>query len=692
MMRIKYIFPLVLIVGTSLFMGCATKAPQARVRIRNAHESQKKIDTGYIKSLPKQVSWVDDKGKEHFHTGYSYDSVSGKDISHIQMGEVLVTARSKNVAERNGKVNLDFIITVPSELINNKWQLQLQPVAYKPNDTISLDKILLSGADFAKMQKKGYLQYQAFMNSIIPDSLYMEEMFNKKGYRRAMQDLEEEYFQAWKRDITENGRWIDWRDKMNQRFKHFNQIMESNKQSLGGKKGFRSILPAYWLRRELSEEFIPSKWQLFADEAHQIRKKEITPEDSLEIIKRFTDYKRIAENQHKREIADAMYEKYVRFPYEPARLDTVIKSGDSFQYYYSQELPATDNTKKIELCLLGQTVSKSEEITQLPPSDTITYYISSMVQFLDRSPRYKRQIITRKDEKNMTAYINFEQGSSKVDSLLGNNKEELAKIYDMVYKINFSGEFVLDSIFMTATSSPEGSSSLNEQLSKARALSLKSFIAKGGDAGKELAEMIRPQWIGEDWKMLQKIVEADDSIQNRSALHDIFVESLSDDLKEEKLKAFREDFMRMKELHYPRLRATHFKFYVHRKNIVQDTIVTTVIDEEYQEAMKWIEDRLYKKALNFLEEQYPTDYNLGICLMSLGYDARALEIMREQAPTSDRDYVMAILYMRLKQEKEALKYFVQACEADDSKIWRGKLDPEINTLITHYNLYADEYE
>ena len=30
-------------------------------------------------------------------------------------------------------------------------------------------------------------------------------------------------------------------------------------------------------------------------------------------------------------------------------------------------------------------------------------------------------------------------------------------------------------------------------------------------------------------------------------------------------------------------------------------------------------------------------------------------------------------------------------DQDAGKIWRGRLDPEINTLIETYNLYKDEY-
>ena len=36
------------------------------------------------------------------------------------------------------------------------------------------------------MQKRGYMRYQAFINSIIPDSLYLQKLFDGKGYRKAL--------------------------------------------------------------------------------------------------------------------------------------------------------------------------------------------------------------------------------------------------------------------------------------------------------------------------------------------------------------------------------------------------------------------------------------------------------------------------------------------------------------------------
>ena len=669
-----------------LAVSCATHKPLDRVRISQPN-NETKVDTAY--KLPTFIKWTDDKGQTRIVTQAERDSITGEEITTVQLSEITVTAKSKQVAERNGKINLDFIVTVPGSLINNKWQLQLTPIAYKAQDTVFLDKIFLSGSDFAKMQKKGYLQYQAFLSSIIPDSLYLKEMFNQKGYKKAMEELENEYFQAWKNEVIQKERWIDWSDKLNARFVHFNFKVDKNRAAIEGHNSLLEYLPAYSMHRSLEKKDIPSKWRMFAEGNHLIRTKNITPEDSISISKRFTDYKKIAENQRKKEMTEEMYDKYVRFPIQPARLDTIIKEGANFIYYYKQELPATENTKKIDLTLNGLILAKDETKTPLPPSDTLTYYVSSMIQFLDRTPRYKKKIISREDEVNVTAYVNYKTASTTFDESIGDNKKEVEKVFETIRNINYTGEFLIDSIYMTATSSPEGSSAMNLQLSKGRAVNLKKYLLQKTDDPEGVDSLFRPKWLGEDWGKLKKIIIEDDSILNKENVNEI-LEISNLDSREKALQSH-PYYSYIREKYYPKLRAVEFKFHLHRRDMIQDTIIMPVIDTTYQRAIKMIEEREYKQALVMLDEQYPDDYNTAICLMSLGYDSRALEIMRKQPDTSNRNYILAILYVRLKKEDEAVKLYIKSCDQDESKIWRGKLDPEINTLIRTYNLYKDDY-
>lgn len=323
-------------------------------------------------------------------------------------------------------------------------------------------------------------------------------------------------------EVIQKERWIDWSDKINARFVHFNFKVDQSRAAIEGYNSILEYLPAYSMHRSLEKKDIPSKWKMFADGNHLIRTKSITTEDSIEITKKFTDYKKIAENQRKKEMKEEMYDKYVRFPIQPAKLDTITKEGSNFVYYYKQELAATENTKKIDLTLNGLILAKDETKTPLPPSDTITYYISSMVQFLDHTPRYKKKIISRKDEVNVTAYVNYKTASTTFDENIGNNKNEVDKVFETIKNINYTGEFLIDSIYMTATSSPEGSSSMNLQLSKGRAINLKKYLLQKSDDPEGVDSLFRPRWLGEDWEKLKQLIMSDDSIPERGKINNLY--------------------------------------------------------------------------------------------------------------------------------------------------------------------------
>lgn len=192
-MKKRTIIPLLL---TGIIVSCGTKKPLERVRISNPNMEKRanRIDTA---SVPQIIKWTDDKGKTRIITRSEHDSISGEDITTVQLSEITVTAQSKQVAERNGKVNLDFLVTVPGSLINNKWQLQLTPVAYKPNDTLYLDKIFLSGADFAKMQKKDTFSIRLSL----PPSFRIVFTFTKCSTRR---DIKRQW-QNWRMSISRHG-------------------------------------------------------------------------------------------------------------------------------------------------------------------------------------------------------------------------------------------------------------------------------------------------------------------------------------------------------------------------------------------------------------------------------------------------------------------------------------------------------
>ena len=469
----RRIIPFALLSG--LLLSCGSEHRLARVRISQPGVREATTDTAC--KVPEQIAWTDDKGERHIVTRAEKDSVTGEEITSVELSEITVMARSKQVAERNGKINLDFVVTVPGELVSNKWQLQLAPVATSLRIRYiwtgsSFQGLTLQDAEKRLYALPGVHQLHHTRQPVPAETVRRERL------QEALAELEEEYFQAWKHEVLQKERWIDWSDKANARFALFNWRVEQNRRAIAGYNSILEHLPAYWMTRELEGKYIPSRWRMFAEGGYKIRTRSISPEDSAAITRRFTDYGKMAENQKRKEQAGAMYDKYVRFPYEPARLDTVIREGNKFVYYYKQELPATENTKRIDLTLDGLILSKDETRTPLPPSDTITYFISSMVQFLDRTPRYKKKIVTRKDEVSLRAYVAYKTGSTEFREETGNNRSEIDKVFKAIRSINYTGEFLIDSVLMTATSSPEGDAGMNLFLSRGRATELKKYLAR----------------------------------------------------------------------------------------------------------------------------------------------------------------------------------------------------------------------
>ncbi|KAA5263707.1 hypothetical protein [Bacteroides faecis] len=383
-------------------------------------------------------------------------------------------------------------------------------------------------------------------------------------------------------------------------------------------------------------------------------------------------------------IWDYFYRKYNLQYNTDARLDTVISAGNNFNYYYTQEV-ATDESKSMDLYLTGNIFALDKSTYTLPQSDTITYFVSSMIQFLDNAPRFKRRIIERHAEANFSAHITFPVGRENIDENLNDNANEIAKVQDIIKQLTWSNEFIIDSINMTASASPEGSWRLNEALAKRRAISLKSYFGRKLDDKKGVDTLFNAKWIAEDWKRVYDLIAMDNHISSKDAILQIITNEADPDKRELQIKnKFPVEYKHIRDSIYPALRVVDFQFNLHRSGMTQDTIHTTEPDTLYEKGRDLLKARKYKDALAILIEY--GDYNTAIAYMSLGYDKPAYDILLKEKESANQEYLLAILCSRLKREEEAVRRFLHSCELDGSKVYRGALDPEINRLIRKYNL------
>lgn len=383
-------------------------------------------------------------------------------------------------------------------------------------------------------------------------------------------------------------------------------------------------------------------------------------------------------------IWDYFFRKYNLQYNTDARLDTIIAAGNNFNYYYTQEV-ATDESKSMDLYLKGNIFALDKSTFELPQSDTITYFVSSMIQFIDNAPRFKRKIIERHAEANFSAHITFPVGKENIDENMNDNATEIAKVQDIIKQLTWSNEFIIDSINMTATASPEGSWKMNESLAKRRAISLKSYFAKKMDDRTGVDTLFNAKWIAEDWKRVYDLIAADRYITSRDAILQIITDEADPDKRELQIKnKYPAEYRHIKDSIYPALRVVDFQFNLHRSGMTKDTIHTTEPDTLYERGRELLKARKYKDALAILIEY--SDYNTAIAYMSIGYDKPAYDILLKEQESANQEYLLAILCSRFGKEAEAVRRFLHACELDDSKVYRGALDPEINRLITKYHL------
>ena len=598
----------------------------------------------------------DDDGREMIIMKAIKDE-NGEMVATDVINAAVVEARFRNVAERHGKVDIEFQIRVPKEMQDEQWQLRFYPEMHILEDTLKLDQVVITGAKYRKAQLKGYQQYEKYLASIVTDSTrFINMRLLELFIQRNIPDL-----YAFKADSTEVAD------------EHFNAILDTKVAS------------------NFASEF------------------GVTGRDAIEHYTN-TISKRL--NARRWEQREKMYRKYVKAPivHEGLRLDTVITAANGdFIYNYVQTIATRPKLRKVDVVLSGDIFEQDKRLYEIPETEPLTYYISSLSAFVDGTPRYKKQITSRRVQANTACYIDFEQGSAEIDEDMSNNHFEIGRIKQNLASLIENKVFDLDSIIVTASCSPEGSVPFNTKLSQRRSESVsryfEEYIRAYRDSLREenmvhvyydgMAEEVIPGQTGNDvvfisrnnpenWRMLDVLIAQSDSLTANQKREYIDICEIRDlDAREEMLS--RKPYYRfLREVLYPRLRTVKFDFHLHRKGMVKDTIQTTVLDEEYMAGVQAIRDRDYETAIQILRPY--KDYNAAVAFCAMDYNASALAILETLPETDQVHYMLAVIYSRQGRDRDAVEHYLKACKLTPSYWHRGNLDPEIAALIKRYNL------
>lgn len=543
------------------------------------------------------------------------DSETGEMVATDVISASKVTARFRNVAERAGYVSISFDVSVPASMSDSKWQLKICPNMHIQQDTLSLDAIYITGAAYREAQLRGYERYQAFLASIITDSLDLVyitqlEIFLKRHY-----------------PLT------------------------------------------YAMKNDSSFISQPVAENLFG----------VTQRQALEHYKK---HFKIWKNDRRQARSDKMYNKYVKDPIvtEGIRLDTVlIGDGGDFIYRYEHTFRSRPRLKKVQIALSGSLYDRGEKLLDLAFPEDLTFYISSLATLVDDRPKYRMIVLERVAYDNTKALIDFRQGRSDVDTLLGDNASELRRIRKCINDVVSREEFVLDSLVVVASCSPEGSYALNKRLSRARSKSVMEYIHDF--VPEQWRDSLRTSELPENWEQLELLVASDTVISgaSRQKLLGIIRSDSAPDVRERRLAA-ESEYRYLREKIYPQLRSVRFDFYLHRAGMVKDTVHTTELDTVYMAGVQALKNLDYKTAVSLLRPY--GDYNSALAYMSADYNHSALDLLGRLDDTDPKVcYLKAMVLSRLGQMEEAMKYFKLALAYDPYLEHRANLDPEMYDLI-----------
>lgn len=543
------------------------------------------------------------------------DTETGEMIATDVINASAVVARFRNAAERGGYVSISFDLTVPSEMISSAWKLKLTPFMNVQEDTLTLDPLFITGEGYRKGQLRGYQRYRQFLESIITDTS----------------------------DLVRIGQLEIFLER------HFPDT--------------------YAMRNDTSLISDPAANNLFG----------VTQADAL---RHYTRHARVYFNERRKARKGLMYGRYVKDPIisEGIRLDTVMSSpGGDFIYRYMHTFRSRPGLKKVSVSLLGEIYEDGELLCSAPFPDDLTYYISSLSSMADSAPKYRMMVLERNVYDNTKALIDFEKGSHAIDTSLSDNASELARVVRCIGDVVSREEYVLDSLVVMASCSPEGSYAHNRRLAAARSESIRDYILEY--VPEEWRTSMKTSHVPENWGQLKLLVANDQTLEEDSRARLL---SAMDDLSrpdevEDRLSRMPE-YRYLREKIYPRLRSVSFDFHLHRSGMLKDTVHTSELDTAYMAGVEALKNLDYKKAVEMLRPY--GDYNSALAFMAADYNNSALHILERLDDADARVcYLKALVLSRLGDADEALKCFEQALSYDPYLEHRANLDPEMSGLL-----------
>ena len=103
----------------------------------------------------------------------------GERVMSVDIEQVTIVSRTRSLPERNGKVTIDFVVTLPKQMLGRSRSVVITPFIHKNNQPEPLQDLTIRGGLFDKVQERDYWQYATYLWRFNPDNIQAERAFQR---------------------------------------------------------------------------------------------------------------------------------------------------------------------------------------------------------------------------------------------------------------------------------------------------------------------------------------------------------------------------------------------------------------------------------------------------------------------------------------------------------------------------------
>lgn len=651
-----------------------------------------------------------------------------------KLSEVVIKVKSNFAPERDGKVNLDFNIIAPVDILDPNWRLVLAPKLIDGDSICQLDTVVLVGEGFRDKQIADYEAYEDFLSTIVDPSAYDSLFVNWKSMFKEIHKVQRRNYDDYRKQYDMIMGYENWRKMNEMEFlsmealalrhkKHMyskywrkaeNQVLKNKDKGKPSdgihekyeekyKKDYVSFLKSrfslHWLDSVtidlnihtqkdsiLKRSHVPRKYREIHSKGLKlgdIQAKAFTEEDSVRIAKHHYLIDEIVLNELNMNRKDEIFNEIVEFPYRSdsrgLKVDTLITAEDDIIYHYQQPWTVRPGgMKNLKIVMESRVEAVDRTVFAFPASDTLTYFIASLSQLADGSLVTERKKLHKYLFDKGTIYPVYKTRKSHQyeESINSGVLDKLLEAYD---SYTSRPEYSVDSIIMECSVDLRGDWETNYEQSEKRGNAISDYLKRRTGAH----VVVKPK--GEDWRSLVKEIQAHTDLPNAKAIIDTLTTAVYPDQTEETIKKlYPKDYKIIVDEIYPKLNRVDYYIELSRTDIEKDTIRET-FREDYAEAIQMLRNGEYMDALEVLANY--GDYNTALCLVCMGYNDKAQGVLDRLPESARNEYLSAIIFARKKDDKEASKRLINACKLDPNLYDRIRLDSEVSELANRVNLW-----